>query len=223
MPPWLLVSPSLVVHYVADRAALQQLAEQSSVRLDHLLQLVGAEQSTFTTGGSGLKNSEVKARSRWVLLSKVHWLQRDDTKELVPVGGDVDFFVDSIASRRPDMQHFKANRLKLFLARQLFNSGKRVELYAGRGREAAARGWRLAKDAPVDAHLRIPRVLDGSPFAFPSCAASVERDLSESLEPCGVDGPLRHAPQAAQAACGDGSAAAARDPQVTRLPALAPC
>ena len=158
-----------------------------------------------------------------MLLSKVHWLQRDDTKELVPVGGDVDFFVDSIASRRPDMQHFKANRLKLFLARQLFNSGKRVELYAGRGREAAARGWRLAKDAPVDAHLRIPRVLDGSPFAFPSCAASVERDLSESLEPCGVDGPLRHAPQAAQVACGDGSAAAARDPQVMRLPALAPC
>ena len=65
------------------------------MRLDHLLHLVGEEQSTFTTGGSGLKNSAVKARSCWVLLSKVHRLQRDDTKELVPVGWDVDFFVES--------------------------------------------------------------------------------------------------------------------------------
>ena len=56
---------------------------------DHLLQLVGEEQATFTKDDGGRKTSDVKARSGWVLLSKVHWLQRADTEELVPVGGDV--------------------------------------------------------------------------------------------------------------------------------------
>ena len=40
-----------------------------------------------------------------MLLSKVRWLQRVDTKELVPVGGDVDFFVNSIASLRYNMSN----------------------------------------------------------------------------------------------------------------------
>ena len=70
----------------------------------------------------------------------------------------MDFFVKSIASQRTDMEYFTASRLKLFRAGQLFNSGKRVELYAGRGKAAAARGWLLAKDAPEDALMRIPRV-----------------------------------------------------------------
>ena len=173
MPPWVLVSPSLVVHHVADRTALQRLHELAGVRLDHLLQLVGEEQATFTTDDGERKTSAVKARSGWVLLSKVQWLQRADTEELVPVGGDVDFFVKKIASQRTDMEHFTASRLKLFLAGQLFNAGKRVELYAGRGKAAAARGWLLAKDPPEDALMRIPRVVDGSPFAFPCSAASV--------------------------------------------------
>jgi hypothetical protein len=75
-----------------------------------------------------------------VLLSKVRWLQRVDTKELVPVGGDVDFFVKSIASLRDDMRHFNVKRLTRFLAGQLFASDKRVETYAGRGKDAAACG-----------------------------------------------------------------------------------
>ena len=62
--------------------------------LQHLQQLVGEQQATFTKkDGGALKRSAVKTRSGWVLLSKVRWLQRVDTKELVPVGGDVDFFV----------------------------------------------------------------------------------------------------------------------------------
>ena len=142
------------------------------MKLEHLQQLVGEKQATFTKGGGELKRSTVKARSSWVLLSTLRWLQRVDTKELVPVGGDVSFFVESIASLRDDMSHFKAGRLTLFLAGQLFNSGNRVEIYAGRGKAAAACGWRLATDAPADALARLPHLMEGSPFALPSFASS---------------------------------------------------
>jgi hypothetical protein len=94
MAPWLLVPPTHVVHYVAGRDELQRLSVLSDVTLQHLQQLVGEQQATFTKkDGGALKRSAVKTRSGWVLLSKVRWLQRVDTKELVPVGGDVDFFV----------------------------------------------------------------------------------------------------------------------------------
>ena len=141
MAPWLLVSPTHVVHYVAGRDELQRLSVLSDVTLQHLQQLVGEQQATFTKkDGGALKRSAVKTRSGWVLLSKVRWLQRVDTKELVPVGGDVDFFVKSIASLRDDMRHFNVKRLTRFLAGQLFASDKRVETYAGRGKDAAACG-----------------------------------------------------------------------------------
>ena len=172
MGPWILVSPTHVVHYVAGRDELQRLSELSDVKLEHLQQLVGEKQATFTKGGGELKRSTVKARSSWVLLSTLRWLQRVDTKELVPVGGDVSFFVESIASLRDDMSHFKAGRLTLFLAGQLFNSGNRVEIYAGRGKAAAACGWRLATDAPADALARLPHLMEGSPFALPSFPSS---------------------------------------------------
>ena len=84
----------------------------------------------------------------------------------------MDFFVNSIASLREDMSHFKVNLLKLFLTCQLFNSGKRVDVYAGRGKAAAACGsWRLATNAPADALERLPRML-GGPFAVPIFALS---------------------------------------------------
>ena len=80
MAPWLLVSPTHVVHYVAGRDELQRLSVLSDVTLQHLQQLVGEQQATFTKkDGGALKRSAVKTRSGWVLLSKVRWLQRVDS------------------------------------------------------------------------------------------------------------------------------------------------
>ena len=181
MGPWIIVSPTHVVHHVAGRDELQRLSELYGVKLEHLQQLVGEKQATFTKGGGERKRSAVKARSGWVLLSNLRWLQRVDTKEMVPVGGDVSFFVESIASLRDDMRHFKANRLTRFLAGQLFSAGSRVETYAGRGRTAAAYGWRLATDAPADALARLPHLMEGSPFALPSFASSPPEPTPEGL------------------------------------------
>ena len=150
------------------------------MKLEHLQQLVGEKQATFTKGDGELKRSTVKVRSNWVLLSKMCWLQRIDTKELVPVGGDVAFFVESIASLRDDMSHFNVKRLTRFLAGQLFASDKRVEIYAGRGKAAAACGWRLATDAPADALARLPHLMEGSPFALPSFASTAGSSAGSS-------------------------------------------
>ena len=57
MGPWIIVSPTHVVHHVAGRDELQRLSELYGVKLEHLQQLVGEKQATFTKGGGELKRT----------------------------------------------------------------------------------------------------------------------------------------------------------------------
>ena len=182
MAPWILVSPYLVQYYVVDDVALRTLAMCRHVRPDHLEQLVGLKATTYGSHESGQKQSSAKKRGNWILLSDVKWIRREDTHELVPVGADIDFFVRGIASRRDDMAHFTAARLRLFLSGQLFNSGKCVDIYAARGKEARLRAWRVV-DAPADASKRIQSVPAPSPFALPAHTPTIGESANTSTAP----------------------------------------
>ena len=74
----------------------------------------------------------MRQRGNLQLLEKVRWIENVGTGELVPVSADIDYFVTYVASERSDMQFFTAERLAKFVnskQSQLFNSGKRVEVY----------------------------------------------------------------------------------------------
>ena len=107
--PWLLFSPSHVVHFVQNRDALSLLADASDVRLDHLELLVGLK-IQYKTNARGEKYAvDVAERGSWMLFSRAWWIVReDDPTQIMCVGADLNFFVDNFRPMRVDMNFFKA-------------------------------------------------------------------------------------------------------------------
>ena len=165
--PWLLYSPAHVVHYVRDHNGLSQLAELSGVRLEHLEYLVGLRIKYERNATGETYAANVVQRKGWMLFSNASWIVReDDPNKTVCIGADLKFFVKSMALTREerDMAFFKPERLGLFLAKQLFNSGELVTVYKGRGK---VKGWKLTAP-PEDPLSHVVVMQPPSAFALPS-------------------------------------------------------
>ena len=146
-PPWALYSPTRVLYYIRDETYLERLSEDEGIRLDHLQQLVGIKPSAV--GAARYTGKCPRHRAKWQLVDhSVRWLQRVDKRadqdELIPVGEDEHFFCEQVASLRDDMAFFKPERLALFVKgdkSQLFNSGKRVDIYTCKQKGGGAPEW----------------------------------------------------------------------------------
>ena len=132
LPPWQLYSRTRVLYYIADEAALKRFGTEESIVADHLNLIVGLKPRAVGAARYLPVKACVRQRGNLQLLEKVRWIENVGTGELVPVGADIDYFVTYVASERSDMQFFTAERLAKFVnskQSQLFNSGKRVEVY----------------------------------------------------------------------------------------------
>lgn len=198
--PWLLLSPHRVLHYVTDAEALKQLASDECIDVRHYRRLVGVMEDVWKSAQGVARARNVKVRFGWQMVIEVQWLAREgSTDDPVYVGGDLSFFMTNVAMARQDMFFFKEDRLRMFLAGQLFNSGNKVTTYTTKGKGAPR--WKLV-DAPANALELIPHVPLPSIFAPPSA----------------VRGALLQAPRGA--ATTQATAAAAADPEIIAPAAL---
>jgi hypothetical protein len=158
-----------VLYYVADEDALHLFSEKEGLRIDHLHLIVGIN-SKEHGAARYIPASNCAQQRAFNLVDNLRWLVNLRTKELVLVG-DVDFFCANVARYRDDMTFFKPDRLRKYVSgvqSQLFNSGKRVEVYTCRGRDAPE--WKRVSPPP-DALQRIiatgAYVKAPSPFTQP--------------------------------------------------------
>ena len=202
--PWYLLSPTRVLHYVADKEALKCLVTMTGIpfkefqRLAQILVKSGAGALAFALGlamhchpGSNhalqwpfypqvgnahgwrsyrgeKKTINTKSARNWILLEQVKWIQHVQSGQIAHVGGDADFFVGNIACTQSSMHFFKAGRLKKFVNRQLWNSGKQVEEYMPKGGKDK---WILIPQSANALNL-IVQMQPPSEFALPQAAGS---------------------------------------------------
>jgi hypothetical protein len=171
LPPWVLVSPTAVVHHVRDEGALRALAEAE----DGLI--LGCSKNLLRRLVDPSNKKAIKElpqhQKQWQLLQKVKWLQRvDDATVIVPIIGDAAHFVKDFAEVREqgDMIAIDPKRLGEFLTDgTIRRDGTRVDTFATKGSEKGSKyRWRLLATAPADADQHFLHVAPGYPTAPPA-------------------------------------------------------
>jgi hypothetical protein len=158
-PPWRLLSPSGVLHFIAGERELVQLGKEQEVR--DFQSLVGV--------GTAPPNGKLpQHRGQWQLFEKVVWLQRiDDPRIIIHINGDAKYFIENFASLREDTRHINAScaqRFQSFLNGNLQSSSEKRDAYSRKG---VPYKWVKMGAAPDDALERVPFKMHGpySPLA----------------------------------------------------------
>jgi hypothetical protein len=156
-PPWVLVSPSGVIHHVRNEQALKRLAESDTSLYSDLRKLVGLLMEKKTA------QQLPQHKQQWQLLARVRWLQRCDNEELVAVIGDTEHFIREFAAFRDDMQLFDSSRLQQLLNKGwLWSNAEKVNEYIPKGSTVK---WRRFSGQPAQAEFLLPCVPSPSEFA----------------------------------------------------------
>ena len=171
-PPWRVVSPTGIIHFVRDEKAMRALSRQHTIAdARHgltLLRLVGYNNMNREKLPLHHKN--------WQLLERVHWLQQPKSGELLPlIGGDGGHYVEHFCGQqyRPDTRHFKSTRLNSLTNKGwLLSANVRCTEYRCKGQRVGD-GWRVADVAPPDPERHGLLYVPYGPFAPPSPATTV--------------------------------------------------
>ena len=169
--------------------ALSEFAHLENIRVDDLLRIFQEQTSKHKMADGTTKEHTThplkRRKIKWMLVDHAAWIQCKGAPERIFfVGNDVDFFVANVAARHPDMQFFKADRLRQFLTGSLNNSGKDITEYTGRyGSDSK---WIKMPQAPADALERIPSVPPPSAFAEPASGAPASGSDAATVPPASV-------------------------------------
>ena len=134
--PAFLFSPTGILHYVRDRRAAAELAEQEGITTRNLYGLCGWQAKTD------------KSTEGWQPVPTTKWVQRVDSGEMLPVvGGSVGAFL-KLHGQRADLKEVKEKPLA-----DLLNGNYRTTSRAEGTRKSVKtnlyQGWRWA-DPPQD-------------------------------------------------------------------------
>ena len=173
LPPWRLVSPTGIIHFVRDEAALKALVRQRKLegeKLDNLSAIVNADNS------KSLESLPLHHK-HWQLLERVRWLQRSHSAELLLpiIGGDCGYYVKHFCGPqyRADTARFDSSRLNQLLHKGwLWSANEKCTEYRHKG-QRVGEGWRVADHAPSDPERYGLLSLPSGPFANVASPATV--------------------------------------------------
>jgi hypothetical protein len=153
-PPWKVISPQGLLHYLPDRSALTALAKQEEIKVFDMEFQVGApdKHGVQTVGNC----TDPEHAGNWTALFRLVWLRHISTGRVVFVHGNRSAWRARAIAAEPGLGFVNDDNFRK-LCRGAYNKG------------APYAKWALLKDAPVNAEAIIPHVQSG-PYAPPALA-----------------------------------------------------